>query len=250
MVPEIVDEYRYQLNKMRERYRGLELAQERYKYLTEIFKNRSTVRNLRDLLHRNIEQFPTDLTPFIRQREKQIEQIEKYYKSAISYIGKAADKPLIRMRELFVQMAGQPVKPENMDVLLKVWLESAEWNSYAKSFVAEKLNHNMVYQFYRTVNTLMRQDKQVSKKVSNQSKSKKAAKSKDDNTEMAEANESDHLLGLRDPQLEDEDLKKKFIFQEQDIEKLIGRTKIGGFGKLEALITNASQQTGQELADS
>jgi len=155
VVPEIVDEYRYQLNKMRERYRGLELAQERYKYLTEIFKNRSTVRNLRDLLHRNIEQFPTDLTPFIRQREKQIEQIEKYYKSAISYIGKAADKPLIRMRELFVQMAGQPVKPENMDVLLKVWLESAEWNSYAKSFVSEKLNHNMVYQFYRTVNTLI-----------------------------------------------------------------------------------------------
>ena len=70
--PEIVDEYRYQLKKMREKYRGLELAKERYTYLKEIFDNRATVKEFSDLLRRDISTFPTDLGPFIRMREEQI----------------------------------------------------------------------------------------------------------------------------------------------------------------------------------
>jgi hypothetical protein len=43
------------------------------------------------------------------------------------------------MLELFVQMACQCVKPEQIDVLLLIWRESADWNSKAKNFVTDKL---------------------------------------------------------------------------------------------------------------
>ena len=50
MNAEISDDYRYVIKKMREKYRGLELATKRYDYLTEIFKNRGTVSELRNVL--------------------------------------------------------------------------------------------------------------------------------------------------------------------------------------------------------
>ena len=50
MNAEISDDYRYVIKKMREKYRGLELATKRYDYLTEIFKNRGTVSELRIVL--------------------------------------------------------------------------------------------------------------------------------------------------------------------------------------------------------
>jgi hypothetical protein len=50
MNAEISDDYRCVIKKMRDKYRGLELATKRYDYLTEIFKNRGTVSELRNVL--------------------------------------------------------------------------------------------------------------------------------------------------------------------------------------------------------
>jgi len=47
MKAEIQDEIRYQLKKMRERFRGLELAKQRYKYLKAIFNKRRTLTELK-----------------------------------------------------------------------------------------------------------------------------------------------------------------------------------------------------------
>jgi hypothetical protein len=42
------------------------------------------------------------------------------------------------MLELFVVLLSMPVKPDKIDLLLDIWLQSAEWNSLAKSFIVDK----------------------------------------------------------------------------------------------------------------
>jgi hypothetical protein len=79
------------------------------------------------------------MVQFKRPYLEKVDQIENYFRRATSYISKAADKPLQRMLELFVQLASQPVKPDRIDLLLEIWLQSAEWNAYAKSFIVDKL---------------------------------------------------------------------------------------------------------------
>ena len=128
-----------------------------------------------------------------------IEQIENYFKRAQSYISKAADKPLQRMLELLVQLASQPVKPDRIDLLLEIWLQSAEWNAYAKSFIVDKLK----------------------------SKDKKGNRRKDDKREepvMSHMLGDDLMLGLTEHK-DDDKLKARFMFTEDQIQKLIKRTE-------------------------
>lgn len=105
MNADVSEDYRYVIKKMRENYRGLELAKKRYEYLKEIFVNRSTVSELRSLITRDTTNLATDMSSYKKLYLDKVDQIENYFKRAQSYISKAADKPLQRMLELFVQMA-------------------------------------------------------------------------------------------------------------------------------------------------
>lgn len=99
------------------------------------------------------------------------------------------------MLELLVQMACQPVKPEGIEMLLKIWLQSAKWNADAKSFVNDKGKRN-----------------------------KEAKKDKDGDEPM---------LGLQD-HITDVEWTKKFIFDDAKIASLIKRTntKFTGYDQL------------------
>ena len=122
MNAEISDDYRCVIKKMRDKYRGLELATKRYDYLTEIFKNRGTVSELRNVLQRDTSNLATDMSSYNKIYQDKLDQIGNYFRRAQSYISKAADKPLQRMLELFVQMASQPVKPDKIDDIFKILL--------------------------------------------------------------------------------------------------------------------------------
>lgn len=105
MKADVQDVFRFQLKKMRERFRGLELAKERYKFLKTVFSQRRCLSDLKESVGRDTSGLATDMTEFKKPYLEKIEQIENYYKRAQSYISKAADKPLQRMLELFVQLA-------------------------------------------------------------------------------------------------------------------------------------------------
>lgn len=61
---------------------------------------------LRELLDRDTGSLGTDMGPFIKLWRDRADAIDSYFKKALGYISKASDKPLQRMQELFVQMAG------------------------------------------------------------------------------------------------------------------------------------------------
>lgn len=73
--------------------------------MKEVFENRCTVNELISLINRDTSNLATDMTTFKKIYQEKIEQIENYYKRVLSYISKAADKPLDRVLELFVQLA-------------------------------------------------------------------------------------------------------------------------------------------------
>ena len=137
------DELRAQLKKLRDNYRGYDLAKHRYDTLTKIFDQKPLASELKEKLDVPTENVATDLYTYKKIYSDRYALIETYMKRATNYIAKAADKPLQRMLELFVQMACQPVKPDSIDILLRIWLHSAKWNADAKSFANDKLfNHS------------------------------------------------------------------------------------------------------------
>ena len=64
MDTDISDDYRLTLKKMREKYRGFDLAKNRFAYLKEIFENRSTVNHLKKELSRDTSNLATDMTSY------------------------------------------------------------------------------------------------------------------------------------------------------------------------------------------
>lgn len=184
---------------MRERFRGLELAKQRFTYLKNIFSKKRPLSELKASLSRDTSDLATDMAQFKRPYLEKIDQIENYFKRAHSYISKAADKPLQRMLELFVQLASQPVKPDRIELLLEIWLQSAEWNAYAKSFVVDKLKNK---------------DKRNKKKEENKSNLQ------DKETHLLG---DDLILGLTEHK--EDELRQKFMFTAEQIQKMIDRTQ-------------------------
>lgn len=74
------------------------------------------------------------------------------------------------------------MKPDKIDLLLEIWLQSAEWNAYAKSFIVDKLKSK---------------------------KKAESAQSKDKEEKKVPMLGDELMLGLTEPK---EDLDKKFIF--------------------------------------
>jgi hypothetical protein len=87
---------------MRENHRGVELAEQRYKYLTEIFEEKKLMSELKAKLEEPISDVGTDLAPLLKHYSDRYYLIDMFFRRAVHYIGKATDKPLQRILELLV----------------------------------------------------------------------------------------------------------------------------------------------------